>query len=275
VARALHRASLAFALLAALSLLAAGCAVEADGPAGPPREGPSVVQAQPADGVSGVSPWVRPRLLFDTYLDPLPLQAQGALKLVSGQRTISARQRYDPVARAVELLPREPLRPHVVYKLQLQQPEDLRDTDGRPLQPVATPPPPPDAGPSEEGPPAPAWAFLVGADRAPPPPGPTPSQLRARAERVLLDRCVACHGPSNATAGLDLSRPAALASRAAITRPDRLILVPGHPGDSYLLHKTLPLYPDRGGDAMPPGPDALDADTLALLRDALWAAVWW
>ena len=264
-------AALGLALLAAV-----GCGVEGDGPGGPAMVGPALLLADPPDGASGVSPWVSPRLIFDRYLDPLPLREAGILALGSGERTVRASQRYDPVTRSLELLPDRPLQPHLVYRLRLLRPEALLDTDGRPLQPVAGPPPPAvDAGPPDAEPPPPQWAFLTGPLEDPPPAGASPDELREGARALMVAQCFGCHGPSTRAAELDLSDPAVLVGRTALTRAGRQLVVPGRPADSYLLHKTLPLYPDRGGDPMPPSGPALGPTQLGLLRDALRAAVWW
>ncbi len=77
---------------------------------------------------------------------------------------------------------------------------------------------------------------------------------------ILEARCVRCHGPDKAKAGLRLD------SHAAILVGGRggAVVVPGKPDESSLL--VLAAKPADDEERMPPKGDPMTADELALVR---------
>ena len=94
---------------------------------------------------------------------------------------------------------------------------------------------------------------------------PTFTELR---ERVLTPSCVfaACHKGASPAGGLGLEGDAhaALVDAPSTALPDRTLVVPGVPEDSYLLEKLESSMPGAG-DPMPPTA-SLSEERLDLVR---------
>jgi len=241
-------------MLLALAGPDTSCAVEGEPRGGQDSHPPALLATQPAAEAWDVSRRVEIELVFDEYLAPVPLRQAGLLQLSSGSRRVSLSVKYDPVGKRLRVSPRTTLLPQLVYRLETLHPERIQDLYGNP---VAAP--------------GPELTFLTAADLAEEEVAPpaAPGSLRGPVEEVFARRCLACHGEGRATGLLDLRRRAPLTARVARTRGDRVLVVPGHPAESYLLHKLLPGYPDLGGEPMPRGGPPLDTTELSALARLL------
>ena len=87
---------------------------------------------------------------------------------------------------------------------------------------------------------------------------------------VLKSRCVVCHLPGGAQAGLVLHPRAAY--DALVNKPSTesplLLVAPGEPDKSYLLHKLMNTHLDVGGSGlqMPFGEIPLTSEEIAPVR---------
>lgn len=241
------------ALVLLLAALAGGCALEGAPLVTVDSGGPILLYALPDPESRDVPRRTEPRLVFDRYLDPEPIEGnEDVLELRTGAHRIRGKLRYDPVSRSLILSPAEPLEPHLLYTLELAGPEAIRDVYGLPL---VEPPEP--------------FDFLTSAALGVATERPSQADLRRGAALLLSQRCASCHG-SDRRAGLpDLRVLDRFLRRAARTRADRRLVTPGHPARSYLMHKLLPGYPDRGGEAMPLGEERLSDAELTLLSEAI------
>lgn len=243
---------------AALLLLAAAaaCAVEGEPLVAVDRRGPLLLASDPPQDAVDVPRRCWPRLTFDEYLEPGALERGRVLELRSGAHRVPATLRYDLVRRSLQLIPGETLAPLLLYRLSVVRPELVRDLTGNELAPL------------------PELTFVTGREPGLAPSlGPERSSLQQAVQRLLDDRCVACHGEPRDAGLPDLRRLTRSVGRLARTRADRPILVPGHPAESYLLHKVLPAYPDRGGEPMPLAGPPLDEAELDLLAWAVERSV--
>jgi len=103
--------------------------------------------------------------------------------------------------------------------------------------------------------------------------GPALAGLKADVVPVLNQRCVMCHLPGAAQAGLDLStHPWASLVNVKSTQSEMLLVVPGEPEQSYLYLKLLGKQLEAGGqgEPMPIQPAMLTPQELEAIRN--WIA---
>ena len=87
-------------------------------------------------------------------------------------------------------------------------------------------------------------------------------------EPILHQRCYLCHGPQQQMAGLRFDR-----RDAALKGGDTgVVIVPGNPGGSKLIAR---ITSSEQGFRMPPGDDALDAASIAAIRDWIASGAAW
>lgn len=82
------------------------------------------------------------------------------------------------------------------------------------------------------------------------------------AQQILLERCVACHGPDKHKADLRLDQAASAAR----------VIAPGKPEESELYRRLLSTDPE---ERMPKGKDPLPTAEIAILRDWIAAGAAW
>jgi hypothetical protein len=233
----IHRA---LAALAALATLAVGCAP--DRPVAPMV----VFHTDPApDGVLAANAPARLRLSHHLAADVV---LAGRARLYTGppedEREVAVVTGYDPVDRAVVVIPRLDLLVGQTYHLQLVA-DGLVSAEGRPLEAdlsldfVAGSPVAPAQGPGG----------FMGGERG------RPLALFADVEPLFAGRC-GCHGDGSASPPLT---PAGLLGRASARSADRPLVVPGEPRASLLVHKILADHPLRPGAPMPLGGPPLSA----------------
>lgn len=214
---------------AALTLLLGACAPDDAAPR------LQVVSAEPAQGAA--SPADAPlRVRFDAWLDPDGIAA-GAIDLRSGELSFGFNTAYDPVDRALLIIPPVDLRVGLAYTLEVE-PAAVRGLDGRRL-------PEPYVVEFVVGPP-----INVRADGAP--------VAFERLQGLFAQACDRCHGPE------PLAWPplteAALLMGESQRDPGRRLVAPGRPLESQLVLKLLPGYPGVHGAAMPLEGPALTPD---------------
>jgi len=82
--------------------------------------------------------------------------------------------------------------------------------------------------------------------------GPALAGLKADVVPILNQRCVMCHLPGAAQAGLDLfTHPWASLVNVKSTQSEMLLVVPGEPEQSYLSLKLLGKQLEAGGQGEP------------------------
>lgn len=214
-----------------LLVASGGCVVDADD-----RPRLSVVSVVPADRSTHPADQAL-RVTFDRYL--VPGQSWDALARVSsGEWAIGADVGYDPVGPSLVISPHLSLRVGLGYRLAVAA-DDLRaDRDARLSENLEI-------------------RFVAGEGI-----GPTDGQAPGGVERrsttdfardvrpVFRGHC-GCHQPDGE------ERPR-LEPDGLIDEPSRraagmLLVVPGQPLRSHLVHKILPDYPGVAGLTMPPG----------------------
>lgn len=190
---------------------------------------PSAGQPLAADGVI--------RVRFDAYLDPTQRWGSGAT-LVSGEQKVGFSAGYDPVDRALVIVPNLDLRVGLAYVFTLEA-ETIRTLDGRVFSAPIT------------------LEFVAG-----PPTGQHPLRAPVDFEAELREpfarRC-GCHGPE--PFDWPPLMPEALINVPSKRDPDRMLVVPGEPMRSELVLKLLAEYPGVAADRMPPEAP-LEAETI-------------
>jgi len=96
-------------------------------------------------------------------------------------------------------------------------------------------------------------------------------------EPLLTARCAQCHGNTEAWPFLVPMTPEALNGQPSEQVP-ALLVRPGDPYDSYLMHKLIPDYPVRRNGPHPPpwGEDEpWEADATPLTTEELWLIERW
>lgn len=186
----------------------------------------SVLTTEPASGAvhpNGAALRVR----FDHYLDPdEPLG--DAATVASAERSVAARVSYDPVDRALLVLPDRPLRVGVAYTITVHA-DVVRGFAGETLATDVT------------------VGFVSGSPVAPRDPLP-PVDFATEIAPVLEARCD-CHGPEPAVfPPLD---PESMSGVESQRQPDRVLVLPGRALDSYLVQRILVDYPGVRGLPMP------------------------
>jgi hypothetical protein len=206
-------------------------------------------------------------LRFDRFLEPREVTRQAVclrseLAPVSEALDCSGgvflRPAYDPTRRVVQLRVSDDdlLEPDTLYALTvfvaLDAGTGFRSFDGEPLEERAE------------------FRFRTGSERRPE--GFDPSPVRCEeAVGWLAARCGACHGATDAAAGLDLSSAEGLERTAIgqvahgtqygnagpnpLVRPPRFgrqmsLIVPADPGQSYLLYKSLAASGEQSHDLL-------------------------
>lgn len=195
-----------------------------------------VVGSSPRAG--GTLPADRPiRIFFDGYLTPGTDWSRLA-RLTSADLEVSARVTYDPVARALVVVPQLDLRPGLAYTVTVAG-EGLRSVDGREVE-------------EEE--------FQVGFVAGPPSPGrPSRREVDFATEiaPVFAERC-GCHGPEPDV--YPPLTPEALIDQPSQRQPERTLVVPGDALRSYLVQRLLDEYPGVHGLPMPPDAPLREAE---------------
>ena len=164
------------------------------------------------------------RVYFDQYLDPTA-DWRGAAEIFSNDLQISASIAYDPVDRALVIIPRIDLVPNLGYRLTVfadrvqgyggqQMSEDLV------LDFVSA-----------------KAARRIG----------RPKVSFADVAPIFTEKC-GCHGPDVFPALTTES----LFNVRSQRHPDRLLVSPGRPLQSHLIERLLPNYPGVWGRTMPP-----------------------
>lgn len=178
------------------------------------------------------------RVTFGEYLDVDRLG--GAVELRSGEQLFAAQLGYDPVDRAVVVLPEQSLRPRLAYQLTLAA-DQIVALDGATMAEdlvlnfVTAP-----ASPTDLDPPVAA----------------------AEVTRLFARRC-GCHGPEDRWPTLSAATLVDVASRR---QPGATLVVPGAPMRSHLIERVLPDYPGVRGAQMPPDGPLPDAELRLLVR---------
>lgn len=186
----------------------------------------SVVATEPAAGA--VHPADAPlRVVVDRYLDP-DVPVVNAATLSSGEATFAARVGYDPVSRALLVVPPVPLRADLGYTLTVHA-DALVGYQGETL--------------AEDF----AFGFRAGRARAPRTALP-PADFDRDVRPVLEAKCD-CHGPEPAV--YPALTPEALIGARSQRQPDRVLVEPGRALHSYLVQRVLPEYPGVRGLPMP------------------------
>ena len=200
-------------------VLLTGCAPQGDAPS------LEIISSDPAFGSN--HPADLPiRVRFNQYLDPEALD--GAIRVTSADVGFKVRVAYDPVDRALVVVPRLQLRTRVGYSVTIVA-DVVRGVLGETLAEdfdfdfVATAP---------TAPAAPAAELDFDVDLAP----------------ALEARC-GCHGPEPDVFP-DLV-PEALVGVRSRRQPDRVLVEPGEPLQSYLVQRVLVDYPTVRGLPMP------------------------
>jgi hypothetical protein len=167
------------------------------------------------------------RIGFDEFLDPrMPLEQ--AVTLTSAELVGRVRVTYDPVDRALLVLPDRPLRVGVGYKVTVHA-DVVRGFAGETLAADFV------------------LGFLAGSSDAPRTPLPR-VDYDAELAPVFEAKCD-CHGPEPAVfPPLD---PASMIGVTSQRQPDRLLVRPGRALDSYLVQRILQDYPGVRGLPMP------------------------
>jgi hypothetical protein len=233
-----------------LILWAAGlCSCAEYGPVpGAPSSADGAVNLSPDDGAIVDTTAPELRVSFRSFLDPDTLPPGGEVELRSGSRVVAVRARWDILDRAVIATPVDPLVPGLRYEWTFS-PEETLLLGGWPISspeprsftvsPTATDAPRDGAAP-------PTFDELV---------------------PVFEEHC-GCHYDGTPPV-LDRS---VVGARSAVL-PERWLVRPWEPAQSYLVQKLLPQYPDRFGTVMPPpwdGAEPLDPEALRAVID--WIA---
>ena len=164
------------------------------------------------------------RIAFDRYLDPATVWSRVA-RLDSGEARFGISTTYDPVDRSIVIRPRAPLRPGLGFVATLD-PAQFAAMDGARLTEefeltfLSTPAMEPPSSNSD--------AFDFATDLVP----------------VIEERC-GCHGPTEgAFPSLD---PESLIRQPSQRQPERILVQPGQPLQSYLIQRLLRDYPGVRG----------------------------
>lgn len=204
--------------------------------ADPAATGPSLVRTTP--DLSAPIPAGAPIAIhFAEYLDVDQLAR--AVELRSGDLSFAAQVGYDPVARAVLVLPDRGLRPHLGYQLTLPA-HQIVGLDGAPLADDLV-----------------LDFVTVPGAVAPPAPPPTWAQIAP----IFAERC-GCHGPQGDYPTLS---EAVLLSAESRRQPGVRLVEPGLPLRSHLVQRLLPDYPGVRGAQMPPDGPLADAELRAII----------
>jgi len=246
-----------------LAILATSCLYDTGeshlvGPQGPPS-----AQVDPLPLSTGIPVNPRLALRFDRHLDPFEVDPPAAVRLTTGSRQVELEVWWDPLDRALYAEPTAALKSGVRYVFEVVSAAVMPDLAGRTL--------------GEEAVMALRSPFTVdseGAVRDLPAPLTDESDPAGEFERWVVQgpgQCGGCHASGALYPGTDLALDdlPALINRPARTSPARILVIPGHPERSYLMHKMLQDYPDIGGVRMPilPGGfDFADADRRRMLR---------
>ena len=163
------------------------------------------------------------RIYFDRYLAPQN-EWRSIATVTSGDANFGISTSYDPIERAIIVQPRYPLRPHVGFLLTIDH-ERLSAMDG---------------GRLDED-------FELSFVTVPAPlvePSSEVIDFETQLTPVIEHRC-GCHGPSP-KAFPDLV-PTSLVGQASALQPERILVKPGRPLESYLVQRLLPDYPGTRG----------------------------
>ncbi|MCA9542747.1 MAG: Ig-like domain-containing protein [Myxococcales bacterium] len=203
----------------------------------PDRDPPALALLETVPAAGAASPANAPiRLRFNGWLDPEGVAA-GAIDLHSGDLSFGFTAGYDPVDRALVIIPPVDLRVGLAYRLEVM-PEAVRGLDGRRLAEPIT------------------LDFVAGPPTNPRPPAdPVPF---ARLQGLFARACDRCHG-AEPLAWPPLTEQALLMGES-LRDPGRRLVAPGRPLESQLVLKLLPGYPGVHGAPMPLEGPPLTAD---------------
>jgi hypothetical protein len=224
-------------------LSALGCA-ELDSPdedPWDPRLRPVALTPSPQDG-----PIARDAtftLSFNAYLNPDPLTYYNVFVLSSGGLRAGGSAEYHMVDRALVFTTTRAMTPDLYWTL-AWDPEVLQTLTGQPLD-------------------GPLGATFVVEDRLEDRPAPAPPTTWQDIAPILAP-CGACH--DDPAWRLPPITPEALINQPSAQRTGRVLVRPFDPTRSYLLHKLLPDFPSRDGEAQPP---AWAEDAAPLSREEL------
>jgi len=179
-------------------------------------------------------------LRFNRYLDPSSFEYHNAVVVESGGIRATGFSRYRIWDRSLTFYPTRNLLPELIYEISVN-PKTVRSIEGYELTV--------DFSASFET----AREGTVEQDRDIP--------IRSYATDVLpiFNAHCSCHDGSDELVSLEYDQLLEQPSRSI---PDRLLVRPTFPEDSYLLAKLLPDYTDRLWTIMPP--EWAEADPLAL-----------
>ena len=177
------------------------------------------------------------KVTFDDYLDPESIR-QTEVVVKSGAETATLNLGYDPVDRALLIIPRVGLRAGIGYEAFVSA-EHLRSLSGNPLGDDIR------------------WTFRAEGPRS----QPEYQAIDFETDiRPIFDMSCGCHGPEPKM--FPELRPDALIRTSSARQPDRKLIVPGQPLESYLVQRLLPDYPAVQG----PPKNLTDSETRRIIR---------
>lgn len=206
----------------ASAVIGAACAppAEVDPDAAVP-EGPHPVAVDPSPGDFLVPTDKVIRIEFSDHLSGRSV-SRYRFALYSGPIDLWVMSYYDPVRRQLVVWPSAAMRANAVWVLELD--EGLTGLDGSPVAP------------------GPVTHFTTGASGGDNLPFPALT-FAQDIEPIFNASCASCHGGGDALAGVDLdSAEGVQATTLGVTAegwPEWKRIVPGRPGESYLLYKII------------------------------------
>lgn len=212
-----------------------------------------VTKVEPPLNADTIAARQRFTLTFNDYLNPESFTSYDVAVLASGGYRLFGSARYVMTRKQIIWRPNSAATPGLEYTFSLTLP-DVRSATGSPLWPekpkgvfIAT---------DEDD------EFIFPFDDR-------PRSFSADIEPIIEAKCARCH--RDPQWGLNpLTRERLLL--APSTQRDRLLVRPGVPAGSYLMHKLLPDFTDRLYTVQPP---PWDADSVALTEDELWSFERW
>lgn len=213
-----------------------------------------VTKVEPSLDADTIAARQRFTLTFNDYLNPESFTSYDVAVLASGGYRLFGSARYVMTRKQLIWRPNGATTPGLEYTFSLTLP-DVRSATGSPLWPET-----------------PKGVFIASDknnDDFTFPFDDRPRSFAADIEPIIEAKCARCH--RDPQWGLNpLTRERLLL--APSTQRDRLLVRPGVPAGSYLMHKLLPDFTDRLYTVQPP---PWDADSVALTEDELWSFERW
>jgi len=175
------------------------------------------------------------KILFNDYLDPSSIDEM-EVTLQSGEESVPLDLGYDPVDKALLIVPIGHLRVRLGYSVKIPA-DRLRALSGAQM-----------ARDIE-------WSFRAGTPNTTDPPG---AIEFTRDIQPIFENACGCHGPAPKL--FPTLNASALVRQPSVRQPDRALVVPGQPLQSYLIQRLLPNYPTVWGE-----PKTLSDDEKRLL----------